>query len=88
MNNSRTEYKKRVQDRTFFRFFIGLVVRFWNYLKYSIARYIAQRNGAKIGEGVIMPISLAKKLNVNCKIGNHVSIQTCKLDTMASLNIW
>lgn len=87
MKNNRTEYEKRVQDRTYFRFYIGLVVRFWNHLKYSIARYIARRNRAQIGEGVIMPISLAKKLNANCKIGNQVSIQTCKLDTRASLSI-
>lgn len=34
-----------------------------------------------------MPISLARKLNCNCKIGNHVSIQTDKIDTRAPLFI-
>ncbi len=85
--NNRTNYEKRIQDRSYLRYLIGLIVRFKNNIKYSFARYLAKRNGAQIGEGVIMSISLAKKMNSNCKIGNHVSIQTDQIDTRAPLYI-
>lgn len=84
---NRTNYEKRIQDRSYMRYLIGLILRFKNNIKYSFARYIAKKNGAKIGKGVCMPISLAKKMNSNCKIGNHVSIQTDQIDTRAPLYI-
>lgn len=68
-------------------YYRGLLSRWLSNLGYSYARFIARRNGAKIGEGVIMPLSLAKKLNSNCTIGNHVSIQTDKIDVRATLKI-
>lgn len=85
--DNRTNYEKRIQDRSYLRYLIGLIVRFKNNIKYSFARSLAKRNGAQIGEGVIMSISLAKKMNSNCKIGNHVSIQTDQIDTRAPLHI-
>lgn len=87
MEGDKTEYEKRIQNRSFIHYLIGLIVRWKINLRYVKARYIASRNGAQIGEGVIMPISLAKKLNSNCRIGNHVSIQTDKIDTRAKLII-
>lgn len=87
MKDNRTEYERRIQDRSFIQYIKGLVAR-WNLnRKYEKARRIARKNGAEIGEGVVMPITLAKKLNKNCKIGNHVSIQTDKIDTRADLVI-
>ena len=87
MKDNRTEYERRIQDRSFIQYILGLVAR-WNLnRKYEKARRIARKNGAEIGEGVVMPITLAKKLNKNCKIGNHVSIQTDKIDTRADLVI-
>ena len=41
---------------------------------------IARKRGASIGENVVMPLSLARKANSNLKIGDHVSIQTDKID--------
>lgn len=82
-----TNYEKRIQDRSYMRYLIGLILRFKNNIKYSFARYIAKKKGAQIGKGVVMPISLAKKMNSNCKIGNHVSIQTDQIDTRAPLYI-
>lgn len=66
---------------------MGLYVRWRNYLKYNQAVKIARKNGATVGDGVVMPLSLAKRLNSNCRIGNHVSIQTDKIDTRAMLSI-
>ena len=34
-----------------------------------------------------MPIELARKANKNLKIGNHVSIQTSKIDTRSPVTI-
>lgn len=87
MEDNRTEYEKRVQDRSYWRYLLGLFARWKMNLKYEKARRIARKNGAQIGEGVVMPIELAKKLNSNCKIGNHVSIQTAKIDTRSPLII-
>lgn len=87
MLDSRSIYEKRIQDRSYSRYLLGLVIRFWNNLKYSRARRIARSKGAIVGDAVVMPTSLAKKMNSGCKIGNHVSIQTDKIDTRSSLII-
>lgn len=84
---NRTKYQIYVQDRTRLKYYRGLLSRWLSNIGYSYARFIARRNGAQIGEGVIMPLSLAKNLNSNCTIGNHVSIQTDKIDVRASLII-
>lgn len=76
MEDNRTLYEKSVQDRSTLHYIIGLVVRWKQYWKYVRARSIARKRGATIGEGVLMPISLAKKLNKNVKIGDHTILQT------------
>lgn len=48
---------------------------------------IARKNGATIGEGVIMPLSLAKSANSNLKVGDHVSIQTDKIGLRSPITI-
>lgn len=87
MEENYSEYRKQIQQRSLIHYLLGLFVRWKINLKYERARRIVRKNGAQIGEGVIMPISLARRLNSNCKIGNHVSIQTDKIDTRASLTI-
>lgn len=84
---SRTAYQDRIQSRSYFNYLIGLTVRWWNNLKYSRARRIARRNGAEVGDTAVFPISLARKLNANCHIGEHVSIQTDKVDAHSFLSI-
>ena len=74
--DNRTLYEKNVQDRSRLRYLIGLLVRWKQNFKYARARRIARKRGAQIGEGVIMPVALAKKVNANVRIGNHVSIHT------------
>lgn len=87
MVQDRTLYEKSVQDRSRLRYFIGLIVRWKQNLKYERARKIARKRGATIGEGVIIPLSLAKRANKNLIIGNHVSIQTDKLDLRSLIRI-
>lgn len=87
MEDNRTLYEKNVQDRSTLRYIIGLVVRWKSHFKYERAVRIARKRGATIGEGVIMPISLAKKANKNLTIGNHTSIQTDKISVKVPIVI-
>lgn len=80
-------YYKRIETRSKFRFYVGLFARWRQHFKYEKAARIARRNGATIGEGVIMPLSLARKANKNLTIGNHVSIQTDKIDMRSPVTI-
>lgn len=87
MDNKLSWYEQYVQSKSYPRYLIGLLSRYIAHLKYERISRIARKNGAIVGEGVIMPKSLAKKLNSNVVIGNHVSIETDKLDTRCSLRI-
>lgn len=86
-SKERSLYEKNIQDRSRLRYILGLIVRWKQNLKYIRARKIARKRGATIGEGVIMPISLAQKANKNLIIGNHVSIQTDKIDLRSPVYI-
>lgn len=73
-------YEKDIKERSTFRYILGLIVRWKQHFKYDKAVRIARKRGASIGENVVMPLSLAKAANSNLKIGDHVSIQTNKID--------
>ena len=75
-----TNYEKDIKGRSTFRYILGLIVRWKQHFKYDKAVRIARKRGASIGENVVMPLSLARKANSNLKIGDHVSIQTDKID--------
>lgn len=66
---------------------MGLAARWKQHFKYVKAVRIARKRGATIGEGVIMPLSLAKRANQNLTIGNHVSIQTDLIDLRSPVTI-
>lgn len=75
-----TNYEKDIKGRSTFRYVLGLIARWKQHFKYDKAVRIARKKGATIGENVVMPLSLAKAANSNLKIGDHVSIQTDKID--------
>ncbi len=87
MNDERTLYERNVQDRSTLHYYIGLIARWKQHFKYVRAVRIARKRGATIGEGVIMPLSLARKANSNLTIGNHVSIQTDMIDMRSPVKI-
>lgn len=90
MNNERdvrSLYEKSVQDRNSIRFILGAFVRWRQNLKYARIRNIARKNGATIGEDVVMPLSLAKRANRNLIVGSHTSIQTDKIDMRLNVTI-
>lgn len=81
------DYIKGIKSRGIFHYLIGLLVRWKQNVKYARAVRIARKKGATVGEGVIMPLSFAKKANKNLFIGNHVSIQTDKIDLRSPVHI-
>lgn len=74
MERKQTAYEKLVQNRTRFRYLLGLISRWKMNLTYARARRIARRRGAIIGDHSIISINLAKKANSNLEIGDHTSI--------------
>lgn len=82
-----TLYEQNIQNRTRLHYLIGLAVRWKQHFKYAKALRIARKRGAKIGVGVIMPLSLARRANSNLTIGDHVSIQTDDIDLRSPVTI-
>lgn len=70
----RTLYEHNVQDRSALHYLVGLLVRWKQHFKYVKAVRMVRKRGATIGEGVIMPLSLARRANNNLTIGSHVMI--------------
>lgn len=87
MKDNRTLYERSVQDRSTLRYYLGLIIRWKQNWKYVRACRIARKRGATIGEGVIIPLSLARRANSNLIRGNHTSIQTDKLDLRSPIQI-
>jgi acetyltransferase-like isoleucine patch superfamily enzyme len=75
-----SEYKTNIKNRSKAKFFKGVLGRFKKYIINTYIIWLARKNGAIIGNYVTMPYKLAKKANINLKIGNHTSIQTHLID--------
>lgn len=76
MEDNRTRYEKYVQDRTKIAYYRGLISRLIAHVKYQYYAYRARKNGAIIGEGVIMCKEFMKACNSNVTIGDHCVINT------------
>lgn len=75
-----TKYEERIINRSYAQYLKGLFVRWKLYRYYEKNRRIARKNGATIGDEVIIPRELAKMANKNLVIGDHSSIMTVQLD--------
>ena len=64
-------YVKTISRRGLFRYWVGWLIRLLQSIKYWRARRIARRNGAKIGEGAVLSVSLARMMNANVVVGAH-----------------
>lgn len=82
-----TTYCQAIQSRSRVHYLKGLLIRWWTNLKYERARTLARRNGATIGQAVVLPLSLARRANANLVVGDHVSIQTDRLDLRNPVHI-
>jgi acetyltransferase-like isoleucine patch superfamily enzyme len=78
--HSAKTYEARVRSRGFIRFLIGLLPRFKKYIKCEFIVAIARSRGATVGHGVTMPLRMARRANMNLFVGDHVSIQTDRID--------
>ena len=58
-------YVEAISHRGLFRYWVGWFIRLLQSIKYWRAR----RNGAKIGEGAIFSVTLARKMNPNVVVG-------------------
>lgn len=72
--NRQTQYEVSVQERTRLRYLIGLFRRWMSHIRYEHYCRIAKRNGASVGDCVVMTKGLAGFLNENFKIGSHSSL--------------
>lgn len=86
MSTNLEKYNVSIKNRSFLKFVIGLVPRVFIYLKFAYIRRVARRMGA-IGEGVMMPLSLARRANANLEIGDHSIIGTSQLDLRCKVKI-
>lgn len=82
-----TQYEKHVQNRSMFRYILGLISRWKMNLTYERARRIARKRGAIIGDHTIISISLAKKANSNLEIGDHTSILSDDIILLSKVKI-
>lgn len=88
MNNiDYSNYTQKIQSRTFFKFLIGILPRFYNHFCAEINRKIAQINGASIGKNSYVTLSLALKSNKNLVVGNSTIIETSHLDLRDKITI-
>ncbi len=86
-SNLPQSYRQSIMSRTKWHYLKGWLIRWWTNLRYAFIRSVARRNGAVIGEAVVIPLSLARKANENLVVGSHVSIQTDKLDLRNPIHI-
>ena len=82
-----TRYEEYVNSKSKIRWILGCIMRLRTYLKYQNRVRIARRNGADIGESVVMPLRLAKIANKNLTIGKSTSIQSVNLDLRSKISI-
>ena len=80
-------YEQQIKERSIFRYYIGLLARWFFYRKYHRSVVKARKNKSIIGEGVCIPKGLARIANKNLLIGNHVSIQTSDIDLRSLVKI-
>lgn len=88
MNNiDYSNYKLKIQSRSFLKFLIGILPRFYNHFCAEINRKIAQLNGATIGKNTYITFRLALKSNKNLIVGNSSIIETSNLDLRDKISI-
>lgn len=82
-----SNYESRIQGRSYSHYLKGLLVRWKQHLVHEWAVRIARKNGATVGQGVVMPMRLARKANANLVIGDYVAIQTDRIDLRSPVTI-
>lgn len=82
------EYIENIKKRSCIHFIGGLIIRFVKYEYYYIIRLFLTIKHVKIGNGSIIPLNLALKINSNFTIGSHCNISNVKITSFSKkLNI-
>lgn len=82
-----SEYIKRIQERSVFKYIIGLLARIRLYLKYDLIRRYARIRGASIGQNTIITWKLARRANKNLVIGNDCIVEAWDFDLRSKIEI-
>ena len=82
-----TEYQQDVRSRGLVRFWLGFFARLISWLKIQRKLRKMRKAGAKIGSNVGIGSDIMPPASKNLKIGDHVSIQTDRIDVRAPITI-
>lgn len=80
-------YNKKINERSIFKYFLGLLSRIRLYLKYGLIRLYARIRGAYIGRNSIITWKLACRANKNLVIGNDCIVESWNIDLRSKVEI-
>ena len=81
------DYIKYVKSKSKLRYLAGLFIRWKNYVSFQRRTQKARKNGASIGEGVVITPNVVKSANRNLTIGDHTTINNSYLDLRNPIKI-
>lgn len=81
------EYRDKVKSRSRMQYYKGLLIRAKKHLINTLICKYARLKGARVGQNVVMPFSLAQKANINLIIGNDVIIESSNIDLRSKVMI-
>lgn len=82
-----TDYEKSIRSRGFLRYWLGFFARLLPWLKIQRKLRKMRKTGATIGSHVGISSNIVPPASKNLKIGDHVSIQTDRIDVRAPLTV-
>ena len=82
-----TDYELGIRSRGFARYWIGFIARLLSWLRIQRKLRKMRKAGAKIGSHIGIGSNIMPPASRNLKIGDHVSIQTDRIDVRAPLTI-
>ena len=82
-----TDYEQSIRSRGFVRYWLGFFARLIPWLKIQRKLRKIRKAGATIGSHIGIGSNIVPPASRNLKIGDHVSIQTDRIDVRAPLTI-
>lgn len=82
-----TDYEQSIRSRGFMRYWLGFFARLMPWLKIQRKLSKMRKAGAMVGSHIGIGSNIMPPASKNLKIGDHVSIQTDRIDVRAPLTI-
>lgn len=82
-----TNYEQSIRSRGFVRYWLGFFARLMSWLRIQCKLRKMRKAGATIGSHVGIGSDIVPLASKNLKIGDHVSIQTDRIDVRAPLTV-